>query len=85
MKNLKKKWQKKKRNSKSIHELMDVTVAGRREWIVHNEPPVSEVLDKFPPLTNHDMVCCIMLKVIYILKCSLGVNACVKIIVHSFM
>ena len=58
LKKLKTKWEKKKRSSKSIRELMDATYGGRRDWILNHEPPVSEVLDMFPPLTVHDMVCC---------------------------
>ena len=53
---LQQKWEKKKRSSKSVWELMDLTFDGRRQWITTEEPPISDVVRTFPPLSNHEMV-----------------------------
>ena len=36
-----------------LEKLMDATYDRRRHRIVNQEPPVAQILDKFPPLTNH--------------------------------
>lgn len=43
---------KKDRNHSTVKQLMDTTLIRRRKWIMQERPLISEVLQKFSPLTT---------------------------------
>ena len=54
---LDKQWSKKTRTKSALSSLMYETLPNRRKWILESRPSVSEILKKFPTLTDFDLVC----------------------------
>ena len=52
-----KQWTKKSKTKSALSSLMCETLPNRRKWILESRPSVSEVVKKFPTLTDFDMVC----------------------------
>ena len=44
------------KNKAAIGSLMSETAPNRRKWIIEDNPSIRQVLNKFPPLKDFDMV-----------------------------